>query len=130
MGLVEHLRAKVAGAMTYPIVLIVVCFVLFVAFSFLIAPTFRHVFADFQTEMPWATTFVIETSEFGREHWLTVVVVFALLVVGLVRAVRWFMPSGVVESHAAPDSSNHSVSLGRYSANSVATAVWATRASR
>lgn len=80
----EKLKRDIRAAMTYPVVSLVL--ILSIA-SFLmigIVPKFRPIFASLGIELPAITSFVLNTSEALRLHWVLALAGFAGTVVGLV----------------------------------------------
>jgi type IV pilus assembly protein PilC len=80
----ESLKAKVKKAMTYPIAVLVVAFIVSGILLIKVVPQFQDVFAGFGAELPAFTLFVIRISEFTQEYWL-------LMVLGVVGTVMGFM---------------------------------------
>ena len=75
-----EMRRKVKGAMTYPIVLLVVaCLVMVFMLTYLI-PQFSELFARMNVELPASTRFLIVLSGLMRSHfWMIPVAPFALI---------------------------------------------------
>jgi type IV pilus assembly protein PilC len=65
----EALKAKVKKAMTYPIAVLVVAFVVTVILLIFVVPQFQEVFSSFGAELPAMTLFVIALSEFMQQYW-------------------------------------------------------------
>ncbi len=65
----EALKAKVKKAMTYPIAVLVVAFVVTVILLIFVVPQFQEVFSSFGAELPAMTLFVIALSEFMQAYW-------------------------------------------------------------
>jgi len=65
----EHLKRKVKGAMVYPIVVVLVAVGILTFIMISIVPTFKQIFADFDTELPAATQLLISISEFVFNWW-------------------------------------------------------------
>jgi len=65
----EELRRKVKGAMIYPIVVILVAVGILTFIMIKIVPTFQQIFADFDTELPFATQLLITVSENTARFW-------------------------------------------------------------
>lgn len=73
-----RLKQKIKAAMTYPVLVLVVAFVIVTGLVTLIVPKFIDIFKDFKVEMPTMTLILISVSKF-----MTSVVGILLLVVGL-----------------------------------------------
>lgn len=60
-----HLRRKIKAAMTYPILVMVIAFVIVTGLVVFIVPKFIEIFKDFDVEMPMMTQILITVSEFS-----------------------------------------------------------------
>ncbi|MCB1684329.1 MAG: type II secretion system F family protein [Pseudomonadales bacterium] len=69
----ESLKAKVKKAMTYPIAVLCVAFIVSGILLIKVVPQFQEVFAGFGAELPAFTLFVISISEFTQAYWLLIV---------------------------------------------------------
>jgi len=69
----ESLKAKVKKAMTYPIAVLVVAFIVSGILLIKVVPQFQEVFRGFGAELPAFTLFVINISEFVQSWWLIIV---------------------------------------------------------
>jgi len=65
----ESIKAKIKKAMTYPIAILVIAFVITAVLLIFVVPTFEDLFADFGADLPAFTKFVISLSEFFTEYW-------------------------------------------------------------
>jgi len=65
----EALKAKVKKAMTYPISVMVVAFVVTAILLIFVVPQFKEVFSSFGAELPAPTLFVIALSDFMQDYW-------------------------------------------------------------
>ncbi len=83
----ESLKAKVRKAMTYPIAVLVVAFIVSGILLIKVVPQFEQVFAGFGAELPAFTQFVIGLSEAAQEYWLYVLIGLVATISGFV-AVR------------------------------------------
>ena len=72
-------RAKVASAMTYPIMVIVTAIVVFTIIMVVAVPAFTTVFAEMGTELPAVTKWLMNTSAFLTKWWWLILSVLALL---------------------------------------------------
>lgn len=72
-----RLRARVANALIYPVILLVM---VFVSVGFLLAvvvPQFRALFEGLDAELPWYTVVVMNTSLFVRDWWWLILLAIA-----------------------------------------------------
>ncbi len=84
----ESLKAKVKKAMTYPIAVLVVAFVVTGILLIYVVPQFEQVFAGFGAELPAFTQMVIGLSEFVQAWWFIILAGVIASVVGFSMAKR------------------------------------------
>jgi type IV pilus assembly protein PilC len=65
----EALKAKIKKAMTYPISVLVVAFIVTAVLLIFVVPVFQDIFASFGAELPAFTLLVIAISEFMQAYW-------------------------------------------------------------
>lgn len=82
----ESLKAKVKKAMTYPIAVLCVAFVVSGILLIKVVPQFQEVFAGFGAELPAFTQMVINISEFTQDWWLVIVVAIGATVGAIIGA--------------------------------------------
>jgi type IV pilus assembly protein PilC len=63
-----RLKSQVKGAMTYPIVTLLIAVVVLAVILVFVIPVFEEMFADFGGELPVPTQIVVAMSEIGRAH--------------------------------------------------------------
>jgi type IV pilus assembly protein PilC len=63
------LRSKIKGALTYPIAVMVVAFIVVAVIMIFVVPAFKDVFASFGADLPAPTLIVIAMSEFFVSYW-------------------------------------------------------------
>ena len=63
-----RLMKQIKSAMTYPITVLVVSFVVTIVLLVFVIPTFEKMFADFGAELPGITQAVIDMSDFVQDH--------------------------------------------------------------
>lgn len=73
------LKARIKSAMTYPIAMLALVLVILIAMMIFVIPVFQKMFADMGGQLPAATQFLVNLSEFvrGIGGIVTVVLVFA-----------------------------------------------------
>jgi type IV pilus assembly protein PilC len=87
------LRRKVRSAMTYPIIVLSVMVVIFLALLIFIVPVFQKLFTSLHAKLPLPTLVVIGISKIVLSVWAVLLIV--LLVVGIVLLRRWIKtPAG------------------------------------
>ncbi|AAZ28644.1 type II secretion system F family protein [Colwellia psychrerythraea] len=65
----EALKSKIKKAMTYPIAVLVVAFIVTSILLIFVVPVFQEIFASFGAELPAFTLMVIAISEFMQAYW-------------------------------------------------------------
>lgn len=75
----EALKAKVKKAMTYPISVLVVAFIVTAILLIFVVPQFEEVFSGFGAELPAMTLFVVALSEFAQDRWWVFVLAIGIL---------------------------------------------------
>jgi type IV pilus assembly protein PilC len=65
----EALKSKIKKAMTYPISVLVIAFIVTSILLIFVVPVFQDIFASFGAELPAFTLFVIAISEFMQAYW-------------------------------------------------------------
>ncbi len=65
----EALKKKVKKALTYPISVLIVAFIVTAILLLFVVPQFQDVFSTFGAELPAMTLFVIALSEFMQSYW-------------------------------------------------------------
>ena len=74
------LKKKVKGAMTYPIVVMVIAVLVVAVILIFVIPVFQSMFADFGKALPVPTQIVVAMSHFVKSYILYIIVGFVLLV--------------------------------------------------
>jgi type IV pilus assembly protein PilC len=70
------LKNKIKSALTYPVAVLVVAFVVLSVIMIFVIPAFKEVFSSFGAELPAPTLFVMGLSEFFVKYWY---IIFGLL---------------------------------------------------
>jgi type IV pilus assembly protein PilC len=67
-----ELRSKIKGALTYPIVVICIAFIVIAVILIFVIPVFQDMFASFGSALPAPTQLVVNMSDFmkGNIHWV------------------------------------------------------------
>lgn len=73
----EALKKKIKKALTYPIAVLVVAFVVTGILLVKVVPVFAETFSSFGAELPAFTQFVLNLSTLAQAHWWKIVVVVA-----------------------------------------------------
>ncbi|MFS2159894.1 type II secretion system F family protein [Pseudomonas sp. Pseusp122] len=70
----EALKAKIKKAMTYPIAVMVVAFIVTGILLIKVVPQFQTVFASFGAELPAFTLMVVGLSQYVQDYWLMILI--------------------------------------------------------
>lgn len=87
----QILKRRIIGAMVYPIVVILVAFLIMAFIMIAIIPKFKKIFNDFQMKLPWATEALIGISDWFVNYWY---------VIPLVPLSLWLLVKGIRMSRA------------------------------
>jgi type IV pilus assembly protein PilC len=68
----ESIKKKVKKALTYPIAVLVVAFIVTAVLLIFVVPVFEELFQSFGADLPAFTRFVIDLSEWSQEWWWAV----------------------------------------------------------
>lgn len=77
------LHSKVKGAVTYPIVILIVVVAVVAVLLVGVIPQFSQMFDDLGSELPAATQMLVNLSDFLQHKWYIVVIIVAALIFGL-----------------------------------------------
>lgn len=72
------MRAKVRGALAYPIFVMVVAVVVVIVLMVKVVPTFTEMFASYGSELPFVTQLLIDISNFFRRSWMAMLIIAVL----------------------------------------------------
>jgi len=84
----EKLKRKVKGAMTYPVIVLLVAFGVTALLLLKVTPTFAKMFADFGQALPGPTQFVVDLSEWLQNYVLHAFGIIVVLVVSFTYTYR------------------------------------------
>lgn len=82
----DALKSKVKGALTYPIMVLIVAILVVIVVMIVVIPEFVSMFADMGVQLPLATRIMMAGSDFILHKWYILLVVIAALVFGI----KWF----------------------------------------
>ncbi len=84
----ESLKAKIKKAMTYPIAVVIVAFIVTGILLIKVVPQFQSIFAGFGAQLPTFTLMVVGLSEAVQEYWLLMLGAMVLAVIAFRRAYK------------------------------------------
>lgn len=82
-----RLRKKIKSAMTYPIAVISIAFIITIFLIVRVVPVFAEIFKDFGKPLPAPTQFLVDVSDILRGYWW----MFIIGAVGLIYGIRAFL---------------------------------------
>lgn len=73
----EELKSRIKGALTYPIVVLAIAFIVIAVILIFVIPVFQDMFASFGSALPVPTQIVVEMSDFmkGNIHWIILAII-------------------------------------------------------
>ncbi|MGN0435560.1 MAG: type II secretion system F family protein [Wujia sp.] len=77
------LKSKVKGAMTYPIVILLVVIAVVIVMLVAVIPQFATMFEDLGSDLPAATQMLVNLSDFLQHKWYICVIIVAAVVFGI-----------------------------------------------
>ena len=69
----EELKSKIKGAMTYPIVVVIIAFIVIAVILIFVIPVFQDMFASFGSALPAPTQIVVNMSDFMKSNIIYVI---------------------------------------------------------
>jgi type IV pilus assembly protein PilC len=76
-----NVRGKIRGAMTYPVLVLVVFFVIFGIMIFSILPSFENILKEREVEVPFITKVILSFSKILREKFFIIALVFGAIII-------------------------------------------------
>jgi type IV pilus assembly protein PilC len=74
------LKSQVKGAMTYPVVTLIIAAIVLAVILVFVIPVFQEMFADFGSELPAFTQLVIDVSNFAKKNIIWIVIGLILFI--------------------------------------------------
>jgi len=73
----EELKSRIKGALTYPIVVLAIAFIVIAVILIFVIPVFQDMFASFGSALPVPTQIVVNLSDFlkGNIHWVILAII-------------------------------------------------------
>ncbi len=84
----ESLKKKIKKALMYPIITLIIAFIVTVILLVKVVPTFQEMFDSFGAELPAPTQFVVFLSEAAQEYWMPVVAALVMAIVAFLQALK------------------------------------------
>jgi type IV pilus assembly protein PilC len=73
----EELKSRIKGALTYPVVVIGIAFIVIAVILIFVIPVFQDMFSSFGSALPMPTQIVVNMSDFmkGNIHWIILAII-------------------------------------------------------
>jgi len=84
----EDFKAKVKSAMLYPAIVIVAMFIVSLIMVFFVMPQMAQLYSEFETDLPFTTSLMINGSEFIRTHWYLLFLFLAALIASVIYFIK------------------------------------------
>jgi type IV pilus assembly protein PilC len=78
----KSLGSKLRSALIYPAIILLVIVAVIVLLMFVLVPAMSDIYSEFEAELPWTTTFLINMSDLLTSYWWAALVLLAVLVIG------------------------------------------------
>jgi len=78
----KSLGSKLRSALIYPAIILLVIVAVILLLMFVLVPAMSDIYAEFEAELPWTTTLLINLSNFVTQYWWVIFLVLAILVIG------------------------------------------------
>lgn len=70
----QEFRSKVKGALVYPVIIVITMILVFGVLMTVVVPQLLLIYADFETELPWATKVLQAVSGFSVKYWWIILI--------------------------------------------------------
>lgn len=78
----DALSSKVKSAMIYPAIILVVILGVLLLMMFVLVPAMAEIYKDFEADLPFITTLLMDMSSFFVNYWWAILIVLLVLVIG------------------------------------------------
>lgn len=78
----KSLGSKLKSALIYPAIILLVIVAVIVLLMFVLVPAMSDIYSEFDAELPWTTTLLINLSAFVTGYWWVILLVLAVAVIG------------------------------------------------
>ncbi|NVK25371.1 MAG: type II secretion system F family protein [Gammaproteobacteria bacterium] len=85
----QKVKSKVSQAMIYPAAILLTSFLVFAVLIFKVIPNFQQLYSNFDQNLPYATMFVINASEWFRQYAIELVAVLLIFILVYKGALRF-----------------------------------------
>jgi type IV pilus assembly protein PilC len=78
----KSLGSKLKSALIYPAIILAVIVAVIVLLMFVLVPAMSDIYSEFDAELPWTTTLLINLSNFVTTYWWAILVLLAVVIIG------------------------------------------------
>jgi type IV pilus assembly protein PilC len=79
----KSLGSKLKSALIYPAIILLVIIGVIVLLMFVLVPAMSDIYSEFEAELPWTTSFLINMSSFMTQYWWIILLVIAVVAIGM-----------------------------------------------
>jgi type IV pilus assembly protein PilC len=74
----QSLQGRLKGALIYPAIILVVIIAVLALLMFVLVPEMSEIYAEFDSELPWTTQFLINASDFVSAYWWIILIILII----------------------------------------------------
>jgi len=78
----KSMGAKIKSAMIYPAMIFLVIIAVVIIMMVVLVPSMTEMYSEFGAELPWATQFLIDASDFLLAYWWVILTFLSVIIVG------------------------------------------------
>lgn len=83
---IDQTKKQMITALTYPLVVLVVSFIVVIFCLVYVVPSFVKMYAETESSLPGITVFTMRMSDFFSNHYITIILIIAALLIGFITA--------------------------------------------
>ncbi len=83
---IDQTKKQMVAALTYPLVVLVVSFIVVIFCLVYVVPSFVKMYAETEASLPAITIFTMGLSNFFSAHYITIIIVIAAILIGFITA--------------------------------------------
>lgn len=96
----EATKAKVIGALMYPVFVIILAIVVVIVMLTFVFPAFKEMFENAGKDLPWITAMCMNAGVFMREYWYSLPILFLSAGSGIYYAFKWEPSRNLIDKYA------------------------------
>ena len=83
---IDETKKQMISALTYPLVVLVVSFIVVIFCLVYVVPSFVKMYAETESSLPAITVFTMNMSNFFSNHYITIIIIVAAILIGFITA--------------------------------------------